>query len=952
MGDPIEDVRVKLSADTSAFFSQVDKAVTGATTRLGKIGSTLTSNAAKWGTAIAGAAAAFASWRGLEAAIAKTQQLGLDVHEVSEQTGMAAEQASRWVFVAAHMGLATNDLLRSLGILAKKLKGVQDEETGVTTGGKTTAQILGDVGVKATDSGGNLLELTDIILPLSDVFAAMPDGIEKTGLAMQLFGRGGRDMIEIMNQGSAGLKDLMQQADKLGLVLSEKNVRDIKAFTFAQRDMGQAAGALKLQIGLALMPVLTRFFHWLIDMEPRARVWVNNMIAVGRAVADNVSPLIRQLSNDLASLKDWVEQNQVVLVALGVGLASLVAIAHPLVAAIAGITAAIELYRTDMTQLSPAMRTVKQYIDPIVAGFAGLGEIIRAVTGWLLEHKTILVGAIIDIGLAFVWANPLIAILGGVVAALGLFRTNVNELPAPLLTARRILDQVALGFLNVAGAIIDIMNLHFGPIDLTPWEDNFDVLQAKVDSAKAAIIGDLGDIQNAANSLDARNLEAQIWDLTGVVVKLGEACGASLSYLSQLLGESEKAIAMQMVIPDVVKKYQGYLGIAGPTPKPSAGERGALEAYAAELRARPPYAQMYTKGEQDVLNYVDALKKADAAQEEVAAAPPMPDVVPDGEPAKTSDYKELLDEMTLTLLGLGRAAGMTDQQLAGYPWTLDLARRAAERLGLTTDDLLRIFQATGSGFADFMRALAASESLDQLKQISDAVVSSLSDLRNQFNTLFGMPSKEQAGINYQLAQLKLRRAEMVAAGASEQALGSVDRQIAKMEAVNTVRQAEVDVMRAQLDMADKTLLTDADQFSQGQSLVAKMADLSAAAQPVIDLYRSQAALMQGWMDSLGKIVFMAAALPLPAAQVPSMQTGGIVPGPRGQPQLIMAHGGEPVLPLGSSLSFSIPITVNVSGGEPDWGQVERRAQEGVTDAVRAARRRSYLQGQPVGAGIG
>lgn len=37
-------------------------------------------------------------------------------------------------------------------------------------------------------------------------------------------------------------------------------------------------------------------------------------------------------------------------------------------------------------------------------------------------------------------------------------------------------------------------------------------------------------------------------------------------------------------------------------------------------------------------------------------------------------------------------------------------------------------------------------------------------------------------------------------------------------------------------------------------------------------------------------------------KIASFKTGGVVPGPRGKPRLIMAHGGEGIVPLNSKLT--------------------------------------------------
>jgi len=208
-------------------------------------------------------------------AVNKTQELGAAVSKIKRETGESAEEASKLIYAFEHYGLTSDDASKSLGILSKKLKGVEDEETGVAEGGKSTAAILADIGVKATDATGNLLPMADIMPQIADYFKTLPDGVEKTGLAMQLFGRSGKDMIPILNQGSVGLEELGKQAEKMGVVLSEKNVADIKKYTFAQREMKAGIEGVKLQIGLALIPTLTKLTAGFVEVLPHIRALVS-----------------------------------------------------------------------------------------------------------------------------------------------------------------------------------------------------------------------------------------------------------------------------------------------------------------------------------------------------------------------------------------------------------------------------------------------------------------------------------------------------------------------------------------------------------------------------------------------------------------------------------------------------------------------------------------------------
>jgi len=208
----------------------------------------------------------------LTSGIDAAQSLAASISKLGRETGLTAEESSKLLFAFKHYGLDAADASKSLGILAKKLKGVQDEETGVTTGGKSTAAILADLGIKAVDATGHLAAMGVILPQVADVFKSMPDGIEKTGLAMQLFGRSGKDMIPVLNQGSEGLKALGLDAEKLGVAMDQKSVQAAKNLTFAERDLHEATTGLKISIGTALIPAVTtlttRFTGALVSLRP------------------------------------------------------------------------------------------------------------------------------------------------------------------------------------------------------------------------------------------------------------------------------------------------------------------------------------------------------------------------------------------------------------------------------------------------------------------------------------------------------------------------------------------------------------------------------------------------------------------------------------------------------------------------------------------------------------
>jgi predicted nucleic acid-binding Zn-ribbon protein len=258
------------------------------------------------GVALAGAGAAVTAFA-KNSADSTIQYVG-SVNKLSREIGATVEQTSQLVYAGKRMGLSAEEASVSFGLLSKKITESRDgaaetalkqaelknkmaatheEVTKLTAeiakngdktgelktkiGGlninleqyklqlKQAADPLAELNVATKNADGSARSFNDILLNVADSFKAMPNGAEKTAAAMALFGRSGKDLMPLLNQGSKGIEELMAQADKLGLTLNASTVVSVKAYTSAQKDMNDQMQALKLRVGIETIPVLTSF---------------------------------------------------------------------------------------------------------------------------------------------------------------------------------------------------------------------------------------------------------------------------------------------------------------------------------------------------------------------------------------------------------------------------------------------------------------------------------------------------------------------------------------------------------------------------------------------------------------------------------------------------------------------------------------------------------------------
>jgi hypothetical protein len=123
------------------------------------------------------------------------------------------------------------------------------------------------INVATKNADGTARGFNDILLDVADRFKEMPASAEKTALAMQLFGRSGKDMIKILNQGSQGIKDLEASAEKMGLTLTAKNIGQINDYIKSTKALKETSDALKISVGTLTAPVLANFNNRVNKME-------------------------------------------------------------------------------------------------------------------------------------------------------------------------------------------------------------------------------------------------------------------------------------------------------------------------------------------------------------------------------------------------------------------------------------------------------------------------------------------------------------------------------------------------------------------------------------------------------------------------------------------------------------------------------------------------------------
>jgi hypothetical protein len=222
--------------------------------------------------------------------------------------GGTAEDASRMRFAFHETGVDATTGAKAMGIFSKNLVGFN---------GKTGAAIpiLKQFGISAKDTNGHLKPMAQLLPQIADKFAKMPNGAEKSALALKLFGKGGLALLPFLNRGADGIAKLTEESDRFGLTLSGKDLDALKRSRAAHKEWDAAMEGAKVRIGAQLLPMVTRLVVYfqtkMIPIIVKAGQWVQAHGATIQRVATSIGTALVTL------VRVWLFWEKIVLAVAG-----------------------------------------------------------------------------------------------------------------------------------------------------------------------------------------------------------------------------------------------------------------------------------------------------------------------------------------------------------------------------------------------------------------------------------------------------------------------------------------------------------------------------------------------------------------------------------------------------------------------------------------------------------
>ncbi len=190
---------------------------------------------------------------------------GDELDKMSKRTGVSVESLSALGFAAEQSG-------SSLDSVERGIRGMQRQLLQAERGSSAVTDALEKLGLTADDLVGKSTE--EQFLLFAERLSRIGNESEMAGVAMQIFGRAGAELVPLLREGSGGIEALTARARELGITMSGEQADAAAKFTDAYNEVVRQIKQVVVEIGGSLAPMLTELRDYVTPVVRGVIDWV------------------------------------------------------------------------------------------------------------------------------------------------------------------------------------------------------------------------------------------------------------------------------------------------------------------------------------------------------------------------------------------------------------------------------------------------------------------------------------------------------------------------------------------------------------------------------------------------------------------------------------------------------------------------------------------------------
>ena len=174
-----------------------------------------------------------------------------NVLTASTVTGISAQKMQEYMYAAELVDVSVDTLS---GSMRKNISAMKSAASGTGTAAAAYAKL----GVSVANSDGSLRDSEEVYWEVIEALGNVENETERDALAMEILGKSAQDLNPLIEAGSDRMRELAQEANKAGYVLSDDLLEACGAFDDQLQKLSNGATAAKNALGTVLLPILTQ----------------------------------------------------------------------------------------------------------------------------------------------------------------------------------------------------------------------------------------------------------------------------------------------------------------------------------------------------------------------------------------------------------------------------------------------------------------------------------------------------------------------------------------------------------------------------------------------------------------------------------------------------------------------------------------------------------------------
>ena len=194
-----------------------------------------------------------------------------NIQDMADKWGITTRQLQEFEYWATLNGTTMEAMLNAM--------------TRLTNQAQVNASAFKELGVSVKDENGELKDQKQLFLEVINALNKVENQTRKNALQFDIFGRSGNEIAQVIEQGADNLQQLSDEAESLGIILSEKTIKSAGDFNDAMDKLRMQGRSAFAELIAGADGAEAKFDDFIANLEEKIEILAPVFAKIGERLA-------------------------------------------------------------------------------------------------------------------------------------------------------------------------------------------------------------------------------------------------------------------------------------------------------------------------------------------------------------------------------------------------------------------------------------------------------------------------------------------------------------------------------------------------------------------------------------------------------------------------------------------------------------------------------------------